>query len=73
VDAIPKDRVQNILLRFPLPVGLTPQGLIFIATGIDKLEIFAVGHFVLIDGKCGHGNGVRFVLVVPAKNVRVAP
>src|SRR6185437_723001 len=53
IDAIPKDRVRNILLRFPLPVVLAPQGLVFIAAGIDKLEIFAVGHFVLIDGKCG--------------------
>src|SRR4029077_18263536 len=32
-----------------------------------ELEILAVGDFVSVDGKGRHCNGVRFVLVVPAK------
>ena len=59
------------MLRLPLPVGFTPQGLHSRSPRHHELEIFAVGDFVLIDGEGGHFDGVCFVLVVPAEHVRL--
>ena len=54
IRLMPENRMRNVLLRLPVPVGIAPQRPVLVAARIHELEILAVGDFVLIDRKCGH-------------------
>jgi hypothetical protein len=64
------------MTRLPVPVfvviavvivAVIPECARFVAAGVDEVQILAVRHLVLIDGKRRDVEGVGFILVVPPK------
>ena len=70
--ALPESRMRNLALISNPSLHCYQSSSLqkrrdFVAARIDEFEILLIRHFILIDGKRGDGDGVRFILVVPAE------
>ncbi len=65
--ARPEKWMFKSLLNFPIPIFRRPVLRIFVSTGLDKLQVFAIGHRENINRKTRNGNFLRPKLVVPSE------